>query len=429
MSHGLTGAVSGASARASSTASTTNMTLPANISPATYPITGTSPIASITASPQDGKVALLEFQSDGCRVIRGGNLLINGDYISTAGGILALVANGSNWEEITRTQTVIQPYNALPNSDFRGWQRPFTTGSQYTNPANNSYTADRWQWNNPAGTGVVNVVRDTSLPAIAYNMPATQYSARIDVTTADVAMAAADVYGFYSVAEGLDIQELANGFAVSWWVKAHRTGTYCLAFANRAFNRSYVVEYVIAVADTWQYFTAVVPAPIGSWAYDNQIGMYCYFCLAAGSNYIGASANTWLTTSSFATASQINGVAATSDTFSVWGLNVVPGSVPQPICLMPWPIQLTRLQRYYETIGTLYDYGYHSASMYNIRSHSWRTRKGGTPTVTLNAVNQLGNGSMALQQGDVDSFAYIIGWASTGNFGFTLAPVGEWNPT
>jgi hypothetical protein len=283
-------------------------------------------------------------------VAMGGNLLINGDYLSTAGGILALLANGSNWEEVTRTQTVLQPYNAVPNGDFRGWTRPFTTGSQFTSTIDGQYTADRWV-TNKAGTAVWDVVRDTSLPAVAYNMPGSLYSYKVNVTTADASIAANELYAFYTAIEGYDFQPLANGFAASWWAKAHRTGTYCLGFFNKAFNRSYIVEYVITVADTWQYFTAVVPAPTGVWPYDTQVSMYCAFNLAAGSNWTGASANSWMTSGAYVTANQINGVAATSDTFSVWGLNIVPGTVPQPLQPMPIPLQMERLRRYCQRLA------------------------------------------------------------------------------
>jgi len=276
----------------------------------------------------------------------GNNLIINGDYFSTAGGILVLVSNGSVWEEVTRSNAILQPYNAVPNGDFRGWTRPGTIAGQFTAPANNTQNADRWYWNF-GGTGVVNVLQDTSLPAVAYNMPGAIYSAKINVTTADTSLAASDLYAYYTIIEGYDFQPLANGFAVSWWAKAHRTGTYCAAFINKAFNRNYIVEYNIAQADIWQYFTAVVPTPTGTWTYDSQLGMYCIFSLAVGSNFgSGSAANTWLTSGQYTTANQINGVAATSDTFSLWGLNVVPGTVPQPITLMPWALQQVRLQRY-----------------------------------------------------------------------------------
>jgi hypothetical protein len=376
------------------------MTLPAAPLIATFPITGIANITSITAG-QAGQIALLEFASQGCRVVMGGNLLINGDYLSTAGGFLVLAANGSNWEEVNRTSTIIQPYNAAPNGDFRGWARPFTTGTQFTAPANNTQTADRWYWNFQ-GTGVVNVLQDTSLPAVGANMPGSLFSGKINVTTADTSLAASDLYAYYTIIEGYDFQPLINGFAASWWAKAHRTGTYCVSFLNRAFNRSYIVEYNISVADTWQYFTAVVPAPTGTWNFDTAIGMYCVFSLAEGTTWGSGTAGSWLTSGSYATANQVNGVAATSDTFSVWGLNVVPGTVPQPFLPMPFALQLERLKRYYQIIvigGG--DVGVGSCATTNTGyvARALATEMGGAPSLILSSVAHFSafvNGSTVL---------------------------------
>jgi hypothetical protein len=340
MSQGFTGAGQGA-ARLASTASTASLTLPAGPMIATYPISGTSPITAITAA-QDGRLALLEFASTGCRVVMGGNLLINGDYLSSVSGVLMLIANGGNWEEVTRTSAILQPYNACPNGGFEGWQ----FGTSFAAIADAVYFADRWV-SNKSGAGIWTIAQDSSVPAVAWNAAAASWSAKVTVTTADASIAAGDLYAIYTAIEGYDIRDLMNGFAVSWWARAHRTGTYCASFVNKAFNRSYIVEYTIAVADTWQYFTAVVPAPIGTWTLDTQIGMYCLFSLAMGSTFgSGASASTWLSTGSYTTANQINGVAATSDTFSLWGLNVVPGTVPQPYHPMPFPLLWERLRRY-----------------------------------------------------------------------------------
>lgn len=314
--------------------------------------------------------------------------------------------------------------NAYPNGGFEVWQR----GTSFAAITDGTYFADRWVWNQ-SGTGVLTVAQDTSVPAISANAISTPWSAKATVTTADTSIAAGDLYAFYSVIEGYDYRALSNGFSASWWAKAHRTGTYCVSFYNKAFNRSYIVEYTIAVADTWQYFTAVVPAPTGVWTLDNQRGMYCEFSIAAGTTWTtGATANTWLSSGLLATSNQINGVAATTDTFSLWGLNVVPGTIPQPYQPMPYELGLDRCQRYYEVQGTVYDYGYHDAGMLNIHWHGWHTKKGGTPTVTLNATLQLGTATIGLQNAQIDGYNVSITSATTQHYGFTYNPTGEWNP-
>jgi hypothetical protein len=303
-----------------------------------------------------------------------------------------LISLFANHKHTGSDSTLVLPnyyaLNAVPNGGFEVWQRPFTTGTQFTSPVNNTITADRWYWNG-SGTGVVNVLQDTSLPAVSSNMPASLYSGKVNVTTADTSLASNDIYSYYTSIEGYDIRALANGFAASWWAKAHRTGIYCISFVNRALNRSYVVEYTITVADTWQYFTTVVPAPPGTWTYDNTIGMYCFFPLASGSLYTVGTNNTWTSNFAYATTNQVNGVGATTDTFSVWGLNVVPGGIPQPYQPMSFQLQLERLKRYYQPIVNI-TFGPvgHGHCLSTTRFFITRPidEMGGIPTISFSAV-------------------------------------------
>jgi hypothetical protein len=253
---GLTGAVSGAAARAASTASAGSLTLPAAPLIATYPITGTTTITSITAG-SPGQIALLEFASAGCRVVMGSNLVLNGDYLSTASGILTLVANGSNWEEVTRTSAIPQaPQNALVNGNFSVWQR----GTSFPGLGSGLFFADRWQWSY-TGAANITMAQDTSVPTVGTNAVNTPYSAKLTVpTTPDTSIAAGDLYVISQNIEGYDYRALTNGMALSFWVKAHRTGIYCVSFRNSGNDRSYVAEYTINAADTWEYKTVIVPA-------------------------------------------------------------------------------------------------------------------------------------------------------------------------
>jgi hypothetical protein len=164
------------------------------------------------------------------------------------------------------------------NGNFNIWQR----GTTFTGAAN-VYTADRWAMR-VTGAGVVDVLRSTDVPNNK-----SDYSLQVDVTTADATLATTDFYGVEYRVEGYDALPLAFGAAgaesvtISFWVKSAKTGTHSVALQNSAVNRSYVAEYSVSVADTWEYKTVTIAGDTtGTWLTDNGIGLAVIFALASG---------------------------------------------------------------------------------------------------------------------------------------------------
>lgn len=239
--------------------------------------------------------------------------------------------------------------NALVNGPFDVWQR----GTSFAAPATLAYLADRWQWQF-VGTGVATLARDTSVPTVGANAILADYSLKMTIpTTADAAIAAGDLYRIFQAVEGYDIRSLANGFTLSFWVRAHRTGTYCVAFVNSGANRSWVAEYTVSAADTWEYKTVVVTTPpfgAGTWNFTTGIGLYVSFAVAAGSNFQGT-AGSWQSSQVLATSNQVNGVGATSDVFQLALVNLIPGAVAAPLQPVSITDQMQRCQRYCQVFG------------------------------------------------------------------------------
>lgn len=92
-------AVQGPVAKGADVASTGSMTLGTD---GTYfDITGTTTITSITAKTA-GTIVYLQF--DGALTVTdGGNLKLNGDFVTAAESTLMLLCDGTNWYEISRT--------------------------------------------------------------------------------------------------------------------------------------------------------------------------------------------------------------------------------------------------------------------------------------------------------------------------------------
>lgn len=224
--------------------------------------------------------------------------------------------------------------------------------------AANAYVVDQWLVTQFLDTGAVTAQQVTDAPA------GFAYSLKCTVPTAEATLGASggEFVVIQTLIEANRIAGLRFGAAgaqsvsLSFWVKAHRTGTYTGSLGNKAGNRWYTFEYTVLVADTWEYKTVVFAGDTsGTWTTDNDFGFKLTLAIALDTTSYGQAAGSWQTRASqtFGTSNQINGVAATNDTFQVTGLCLVPGSVPVPQQAAPnmmrsFQEELQLCQRYYE---------------------------------------------------------------------------------
>jgi hypothetical protein len=102
---------------------------------------------------------------------------------------------------------------------------------------------------------------------------------------------------------------------MTFWVKATKTGTYCVALRNGTSTLAYVMEYTVNASNTWEKKTLrFTHSMAGTWAYDTAIGMTVVWTLSSGSTF-QTSANSWNTGNFIATANQVNGTDSTSNNF------------------------------------------------------------------------------------------------------------------
>jgi hypothetical protein len=151
----------------------------------------------------------------------------------------------------------------------------------------------------------------------------------------------------------------ASPLTIGFFSKIHRPGAYSGSIGNAVSNRSYPFQFTQNVADTWEFKTVTISGDVtGTWAKDNSAGLVAHFCMACGTTYLGAP-NTWTAANLVGATGTTNGVAATSDTFQITGLIVLPGiEVPlvdrAPFIMRPFDKEIDECQRLYEMS---YDYG------------------------------------------------------------------------
>jgi hypothetical protein len=234
--------------------------------------------------------------------------------------------------------------NPIINPCMEIWQR----GTSFASITDGAYTADRWQYVK-SGAMVHDVAQSTDVPTVVQAGVLFNYSVLVDCTTIDGAIAAGDYCLFGQKIEGYNWRYLAQRqFTISFWVKATKTGTYCVGFKN-ASDRSYVAEYTINTTDTWEYKTLTVSASpsTGTWDYTNGAGLYLWFVLAGGSTY-HTTANAWQNGNYFATANQVNACDNVANNFRITGVKLEVGASATTLRLRHFQHELALCQRYYQ---------------------------------------------------------------------------------
>lgn len=161
--------------------------------------------------------------------------------------------------------------------------------------------------------------------------PGYRNSLKFTVGTAQGALGANDELSVLIPITGYHAARLKFGAAgamptsFGFWVKAHRTGTYSGSLRNSAKNRAYPFNFAVSSADTWEYKTVTINGDTsGTWLTDAGVGIWLNICIAGGSSRVGTAA-AWAGSDYSGVTSTTNGVAATSDTFQMTGLVVLPG--------------------------------------------------------------------------------------------------------
>lgn len=199
--------------------------------------------------------------------------------------------------------------NKIINGSFEYFQR----NTSFATIADNTYTADRWVYNK-TGTMVHTVSKSSDVPSSAFGTS----SLLLTPTTAQASVTTNNYAAIQQRIEGNVLRSFkGKKMVLTFYVKAYKTGTYCVSFRNSASSRSLVKEYTISASNTWEKKTIrITHDTSGSWSYDTGIGMGVLFVVAAGST-LQTSADVWANGNYIATANQVNGVDNVLDTFQI----------------------------------------------------------------------------------------------------------------
>jgi hypothetical protein len=270
-------------------------------------------------------------------------------------------------------------------------------GTSFAAIAAGTYSMDRWIWGQD-GAMVCTVSQSTDVPNNTF-----QSSYKVDVTTVDSSIAAGDFAVIQQYIEGYNVRDLiGTTFTLSFWVKSPKTGVHCVGLRNvPPVDRSYVKEYTIISANSWEYKTLTVPSGLitaGTWNWTNGTGLLLDFVLAAGATF-QTTADAWQTGNFLATANQVNVMDNTANDFFITGVQLEPGAVATPFERRIFGQELALCQRYYTTVNTFMA-GYTAGVFSNSYTLQLATQMRTTPTITITSSGNNNTTAATVEQVD-----------------------------
>ena len=216
---------------------------------------------------------------------------------------------------------------------------------------NAPYTLDRWQAVD-SSDGAFTVQQDAG----AVTPPAgfTDYLG-VTTTTADSSLGASQFSNLLYKIEGNNVADLAWGTAnaktvtLSFWVRSSLTGTFAGSIRNDAGARSYVFNYTISSANTWEYKTITIAGDTsGTWETGTSTGLLLTWSLGAGSNF-NATAGSWTAGSFFNSSGAVAPISTLNSTLYLTGVQLEVGSTATSFDYRPFSTEFALCQRYFET--------------------------------------------------------------------------------
>ncbi|KMP10768.1 hypothetical protein UR09_05290 [Candidatus Nitromaritima sp. SCGC AAA799-A02] len=219
-------------------------------------------------------------------------------------------------------------YYTIIDPDFDGW----IEGASFAAIADGKFTSTLLKYNK-AGAVVHTASQSTSVPTQAQSGHRSNYSVELDVTTADSSVDAGDFSYLSNFMTGHDYQALdGNEYTLSFWVYSSVTGTHSAAFTNSGKDRSYVAEYSVSAANTWENKTVTLTfnASGGTFNFLTGVGLEIRFAQMCGSTFQTSSTGSWQTGNFICSSNQVNGVGTVGNKFRIAQLmlNQGPNALP-----------------------------------------------------------------------------------------------------
>jgi hypothetical protein len=272
--------------------------------------------------------------------------------MSKARQLADLGGDTANLEDISSVLTSGQLGNR--NLIINGAMQVAQRGTSFTNSsASFTYKLDRFVGYNTSGTVTYSQVADAP-DDFVYSMKAT-----VDTSST------ADQGYFLTTFEGQNMAHLnfgsssAKDITLSFWVKSSLTGTYNIALRTNSGDATFVKEYNINAANTWEYKTITITGKTDkTWATNNTNWGYLFFSYDFSSAYDDGIDGQWVDGDERGTTNQTRLIGTTGATFQITGVQLEVGDTATPFEHRSYGQELALCQRYYYEITSTDGSGY-----------------------------------------------------------------------
>ena len=255
-------------------------------------------------------------------------------------------------------------------------------------PAPSGYTVDRFA-TFKSGAGTFKVQQSTDAPASFSN------SLLLTVTGASTP-SGGDYYILQHPIEGQNLSVLSLGTAnaqtstLSFYVKSSLTGTFSGSLRDNPSSVSYVFEYTINSANTWERKSVTISGSTsGTFPTGNTAGAKLVFSLGQGTTYATPTVGSWVSGNYHGSTTETDFIATNGATFYITGVQLEAGDTATPFEHRSYGQELALCQRYYE-FGTYKLYVGGNGANLLIGRLTYKTTKRATPTITYNSTGIAG---------------------------------------
>lgn len=225
--------------------------------------------------------------------------------------------------------------------------------------AGRTYTLDRWCSEFSQNARITIGQNYNSLT------PPTGFSKYLGTkVTASYGLGSGDYFAIEQLVEGSTIAQLSWGTSgakpvtLSFWVNSSVTGTFTAGLRNGSANRSYVFNYTINSANTWEYKTILIYGDsTGTWATDTSSGILLNFVLGGGSTYLTSTVGSWTAGNFIGSTTGANIVGTANATWNITGVQLEQNYQPTPFEQRPLSVEQLLCYRYfYKFVGDTSNY-------------------------------------------------------------------------
>jgi hypothetical protein len=258
---------------------------------------------------------------------------------------LADLGNKTSLDEINDAYDAgaLSNRNLIINGSMAISQR---NGPTLLSPAPSGYgSADRFA-TFKSGAGTFSIQQSTDSPSGFIN------SIKATVTSASTP-SGTNYYHIQHTIEGQNFASLAQGtsdaktFTLSFYVKSSITGTFSGSFRDSTPSISYVFEYTVNSANTWERKTITVDGTSsGTFSTDNNAGAYLAFSLGQGTTFGSSTVGSWHSGNYHGSSSETKFIANAGATFQITGVQVEVGDTATPFEHKNARQELSDCQRY-----------------------------------------------------------------------------------